>query len=376
MLSHKILTRQDINRAANYYEDSADDYYSKDGSASEWQGKGAKILKLIGAVDSAQLRKLMAGEVGLSKNTRLSTRQDSNNRIGIDLTFSAPKSVSMQALIAIDDKIIKAHDRSVKCALKAAEQRAQTRKKVNGKSQVETTGNLIVAKFRHETSRERDPQLHTHAVVMNLTQRSDRQWRALRNDDIIKMTRYLGAVYRTELAIELRKAGYEIRYEREGMFELAHISRAQIEGFSSRSTQIEKKLAERELTRQTATTQQKQLATMETRKHKVSTAREIIFDDWQARAKELNIVFDRDGGKTLTSKGKEFKNQTTLDKFTRTEAAKRALRFAINHLTERQSVMKESILLDTAMRQAIGAARLPDIESELKKTNKAGLPDR
>ena len=73
MLSHKILTRQDVSRLASYYEDSADDYYAKDGDASQWQGAGAKILKLEGSVDSNILRKLLAG------NTDLGNR-DSNSR--------------------------------------------------------------------------------------------------------------------------------------------------------------------------------------------------------------------------------------------------------------------------------------------------------
>lgn len=101
MLSHKILTRQDVGRAASYYEDSADDYYAKDGSSSEWQGQGAKTLKLKGKVDSESFRKLLAGDTGLGQanssnnsNTRSATRHDSNHRIGIDFTFSAPKSLS------------------------------------------------------------------------------------------------------------------------------------------------------------------------------------------------------------------------------------------------------------------------------------------
>ena len=213
----------------------------------------------------------------------------------------------MQALIAMDDNIIKAHDKAVQNAMKEAELKSGTRKKINGKSQVETTRNLIIGKFRHETSRERDPQLHTHAIIMNLTKRSDCQWRALRNDDIIKMTRYLGAIYRAELATELKTIGYELRYEREGTFELAHISRTQLEEFSKRSNQIEKKLAAQELSRETATTKQKQQATMASRKHKLLTEREVIFNDWQSRAEKLKIGFDLYNWQTLHHQESEIK---------------------------------------------------------------------
>jgi hypothetical protein len=136
----------------------------------------------------------------------------SGGRLSLDLALDVPpKSVSLQALIGGDPSVVRAHDLAVERAIAVAEERAQARMKVHGKSQVEETRNLLVAKFRHETSRERDPQLHTHALVLNLTMRSDGEWRALRNDGIVKATRYLGAVYRAELAAELQRAGYSLR---------------------------------------------------------------------------------------------------------------------------------------------------------------------
>src|SRR5690606_38393066 len=135
---------------------------------------------------------------------RIGKRKETKDRIGIDLTFAATKSVSLQALVAGDAEIINAKDKAVERALALAEARAQARHKIDGKTRIETTGNLVIGKFRHETSRERDPQLHTHAVILNMTKRSDGQWRALKNDEIIKATKYLGAVYRAELAHELQ----------------------------------------------------------------------------------------------------------------------------------------------------------------------------
>ena len=371
MLSHKILTRQDIGRVANYYEDSADDYYAKDGDASQWQGKGVKALGLSGSVESEKFRQLLAGEVKIGANTRIATRQDSKQRIGIDFTFSAPKSVSIQSLVAGDSQIIKAHDKAVQKAIDATEVRAQARKKINGKSQVENTGNLIVAKFRHETSREQDPQLHTHAVIMNLTKRSDGEWRALRNDEIVKMTKYLGAVYRSELASELQKLGYSIRHEPDGMFELAHISRAQLEGFSVRSQQIEAKLSEQGLSRETATQTQKQQATLQTRAYKVSTEREILFQIWCTKANELGINFDNREWSGHNEKNSE--TDRTLQEYTTAEAATRAVKFAIHHLTERQAIVDNRTLIDTAMKQAIGNANLIDVENAIQAQIKKGF---
>jgi conjugative relaxase-like TrwC/TraI family protein len=130
VLSHKVLTRQDVSRAASYYEDGADDYYAQEGEASEWQGKGAAALGLSGSVDPERFRELLAGRVnGDGVASRASTRQDASSRIGIDLTFSAPKSVSLQALVGRDPAIILAHDVAVERAISAAEERAQARKK-------------------------------------------------------------------------------------------------------------------------------------------------------------------------------------------------------------------------------------------------------
>src|SRR5690606_23378350 len=168
MLTHKVLTRQDIGDVAAYYGDGADDYYAKEGEASAWQGNGAAELGLSGEVDDKRFRQLLAGNIGDGQRIlRMSNREGTKDRIGIDLTFSAPKSVSLQALVAGDAEIIKAHDRAVERALALAEARAQARHKIDGKTRIETTGNLVIGKFRHETSRERDPQLHTHAVILN-----------------------------------------------------------------------------------------------------------------------------------------------------------------------------------------------------------------
>ena len=356
-----------------------DDYYAKDGDASQWQGKGAQILNLKGCVEAENFRKLLSGNTDLSDssnsgNSRSSTRQDSNNRIGIDFTFSAPKSLSMQALIAMDSNIITAHDKAVKHALSEAEKLAEARKKINGKSQVEKTKNLIIAKFRHETSRERDPQLHTHAVIMNLTHRSDAKWVALRNDEIIKMTRYLGAVYRSELALELQKMGYSLRDEGKGFFELAHIDQKQIEGFSRRSEQIEQLLEKQGLNRITASTEQKQRATMQSRAPKVATKREKILKEWQAQAKELGINFCISEPKESSKESKLATKSVsiTLTKALKSEAAKRAVRFAINHLTECESVMSNSKLLDIAIKQSVGLASLSNIKNEVQSQIKKG----
>jgi conjugative relaxase-like TrwC/TraI family protein len=379
MLTHQIITRSNVGEVVHYYEDGVDDYYTKQGDGARWQGRGAEALGLAGPVGTSRFHELLAGRVDPSAPvSRSSTRNDSRNRIALDLTFSAPKSVSMQALIAGDARIIAAHDLAVERALALAEERAQARHKVNGKSRVEETKNLVVAKFRHETSRAWDPQLHTHAVVMNLTQREDGSWRALKNDEIVKATKYLGAAYRTELGAELRRLGYELRVGPEGLFELAHIRREQIVAFSKRAEDIERALAERGTDRASATSAQKQIATLATRQAKGSIDRQTILEAWRSRARELGIDFqaEHQAGRDQSGLATEHPGASgpgrSASAAAEAAAARRGLRYAINHLTERQAIIEEGDLVKHALNHVIGAATPRSIYEEIQRLTRVG----
>ncbi|MDZ4053036.1 MAG: MobF family relaxase [Phenylobacterium sp.] len=364
MLSHQVLTRQDIGDVASYYGDAADDYYAKEGEAQVWQGKGAEALGLQGEVDRDRFRDLLAGRIDPDgPSVRQGTRDDAKTRIGIDLTFSAPKSVSIHALVGGNAAMIAAHDKAVAAALQAAEAMAQARTKVGGKSRLETTGNLVIAKFRHETTRAQDPELHTHAVVMNLTQRADGQWRALKNDEIIKATKYLGSVYRSELAAELQRQGHELRMGREGMFELASMSREQIMAFSQRSQQIEAALAAKGLTREDATTSQLQQATMQTRERKEpGVDREAMYAEWHARARELGIEL---AGPSLGAAPTPRTNEQIADE--QAEAANQAVGYAVSHISERDAVITQSAILDIAIKHAVGRTTLGAVQDAVAR---------
>src|SRR5581483_6253512 len=220
MLTHHAI--ENAGRASHYFS-AQDDYYSKEG-AGMWLGAGAERLGLRGAVDAAQFRSLLEGKLPGGRSIP-ETFKDSRaaKRHGWDFTFSAPKSVSMQALVAGDQAVIEAHNKAVREAFALMQAHAAARRKSKGTSHRETTANLVAAAFQHELSRAKDPQLHTHVVVMNITERSDGQWRALANEEIFKRTKLLGAAYRASLARELQRLGYEIRLtDKEGAFELAH----------------------------------------------------------------------------------------------------------------------------------------------------------
>ncbi len=106
------------------------------------------------------------------------------------------------------------------------------------------TDNLIVAKWHHDTSRELDPHLHTHCLIMNCTQGPDGKWRSISNKPFYQNKILLGQIYRNELALECRKLGYEIEPHPKELFEIKGYTREQIEGFSKRHEQIKNKLEE------------------------------------------------------------------------------------------------------------------------------------
>lgn len=372
MLSAKVLTRADHGKVASYYGDGLDDYYAKEGESQEWQGKGAEALGLKGEVNSEAFRRLLAGEIGPNQIARTGTRDDAKQRIGIDFTFSAPKSVSLQALVGGDAALIRAHDEAVRRTIEKMETLAQARTKEQGQSRVETTGNLVVAKFRHETSREKEPTVHTHAVVLNLTQRADGEWRALKNDQLIKQVKVMGASYRAELADILQKEGRALRFGKDGTFELANYSREQIEKFSTRGQQVEQRLSEQGLSRETATAAQKQAATMQTRAKKEPNAdREALFAEWREKAKELGIDFDRNRAPDEPLRARDQQSAHSIDnealKVAAALGARQSVRYAISHLSERQAAIGSAELHSTAVEHGVGRVTLSQIEAEVKQ---------
>ncbi|CAD5479886.1 MobF family relaxase [Escherichia coli] len=153
--------------AGNYYTDK-DNYYVLGSMGERWAGRGAEQLGLQGSVDKDVFTRLLEGR--LPDGADLSRMQDGSNkhRPGYDLTFSAPKSVSMMAMLGGDKRLIDAHNQAVDFAVRQVEALASTRVMTDGQSETVLTGNLVMALFNHDTSRDQEPQLHTHAVVSGL----------------------------------------------------------------------------------------------------------------------------------------------------------------------------------------------------------------
>jgi conjugative relaxase-like TrwC/TraI family protein len=233
------------HQAATYFEQ--DDYYSKEQGpgGSRWLGKGAEKLGLAGGVTQDDFAQVLKGR-SPDGNFLFSREVNSKKRrAATDFTFSAPKSVSVAGLVQGDQRVIEAHHLAVERTLAVLEDRySETRVMTHTGRKKIHTGNLIAAVFAHGTSREAEPQLHSHCVVMNATQIENGKWYSFLNDRAIAHKKLLGQIYQNELAVELQKLGYEIEPREHGQFDIKGYSKAVLDTFSTRRGQIEALVAE------------------------------------------------------------------------------------------------------------------------------------
>jgi conjugative relaxase-like TrwC/TraI family protein len=354
-------------QAASYYE--ADDYYAEGGLApSEWAGAGADDLDLSGEVDRNAFRALLDGQV---EGRQLGTPRDGkiDHRPGWDVTLSAPKSVSVMAQVAGDRRLIGAHGKAVKVALTHIEsQMAATRVREDGGVSRVTTDKLVIASFQHGTSRAQDPQLHTHNVILNMTKGADGVWRSLEPRAMFQLQKQIGAIYRQELAREVRVLGYDIAVAKDSMFEIAGVPALTLDAFSSRSADIEAALEARGQTRETASAAEKQIAALDTRDAKESVDHRKLTAEWRAVA-DAN-VFDREARAALVARAESEAATANLGELGR--AAAQSVSRAIASLEERQSVFSESALREEAGRIGMGRVGYVEIGREIANAVETG----
>ncbi len=218
-----------------------------------WQGRGAELLGLVGEIkpeDFESLREGLDPRTGEFLRQRKSADRvmpdgtiQSHGRNLYDFTISAPKSVSVMATVGGDKRLVEAHERAVAETLKEIESHAAARVRLNKANDNRVTGNMVIALYHHDASRELDPQLHTHAVAANLTyDNTEGRWKALQASGIYERRSYLTEVYRNALAREVRSLGYEIETRcgargKDQGFEIRGIPDDLLTKFSQRSRQ-------------------------------------------------------------------------------------------------------------------------------------------
>ncbi|MDE0001125.1 MAG: relaxase domain-containing protein [Rhodospirillaceae bacterium] len=286
-------------QAVSYFE--KDGYYAKDDpehrDASFWQGKAARDTGLRGHVLPGEFEDVLDGWVpGTEIRLGRMREGEHDHRPGWDITFSAPKSVSLEGLVVGDRRVIRAHDDAVRATLEWIERDLlQTRgwdPIARRRPRVAAEG-MIVAGFRHLSSRGGDPQLHTHCVLANITRNASGEWRSVEPTMIRRSEKLIGAYYRNELARRLQALGMAVTPTLIGRvpgFELAGYDRAFLDAFSGQRAKILAYLEEHGLAYNARNTQ---IAALATRPAKQEIGLSQLVPQWRARARAMGLVRDK-----------------------------------------------------------------------------------
>lgn len=287
-----MLSISSIKGDAGYYSHE-DNYYASGSLESRWMGEGAEKLGLKGEVASADMDAVRQGKLPDGSDLSRMVNGVNKHRSGYDLTFSAPKSVSVMALVGEDRRFIEAHNRAVAVVMQEVEKLVSARITEDGKTETVLTGNMVAALYNHDTSRDLDPQLHTHALVFNATF-SDEKWRSLASDTRMKTgfsenlyaTKIaLGNLYRSALREDIESMGFEtVAAGKNGLWELKDVP---VDVFSSRSQAI------REAAGPDASAKSRDVAALDTRQAKAWADPELLKADWRRRLADEK--FDIDG---------------------------------------------------------------------------------
>jgi conjugative relaxase-like TrwC/TraI family protein len=362
------------SQAQTYHEKeftSPDQSYWNQGQTvqGEWHGKLAEKFGLAGAVGAEEFARLSEGQHPATAEQLVHHRQSHTyqnadgktvtsveHRAGWDATFSAPKSVSLTALVGNDNRVREAHREAVTAALNELERYTQAR--IGGNHPAETTNQFVAAKFEHDTARPVDgyaaPQLHTHVVVFNMTEREDGSFRALQPQGLFDSQQFATAVYQSELMYRLRNLGYEIEPGRSGAPEIKGYSQEYLDASSPRSQQIREYLEKTGHEGPEAA----QIAAHSTRDKKEILSPAEIF----AAHRRLAAEFGHQPDKVVTEararafEQREGKQMSTGETIT----------WARDRLFEREAVSDERAIFRDALRRGMGEITYPQVRASFE----------
>ncbi len=351
-------------------------YWSREQQGhSEWQGKLAQEWGLQGAVGSEQFARLTEGQhpetqEQIVRHQPAKTYENQfgrevtsvEHRAGWDATFSAPKSVSLTALVGGDERVREAHRDSVQVALGELERYTQAR--LGNVNAPELTGKFAAATFEHDTARPVDgyaaPQLHTHAVVFNVTERENGQTRAVDARSLFGSQQFATSVYRTELASRLQDLGYEIERGKHGQPEIKGYTPEYLEASSPRREQIKSHL--QEIGREGAGAAQ--VAAHRTRDSKEIQSQAEVLHRHRELAAQHGHQADWVVSKALTHAHRQEVDSPRM--------AQQAVTFARDHVFERSAVQDERAILQSAMDRSMGQASASQVRAEFDRRTAQG----
>ncbi len=378
-ISKPLSAGQARSYHAEEFANAKDNYYTQgEQVVGEWHGRLAEEWGLIGEVREQQFHRLSEGQhpvTGEQLVRHQSPREYVNehgekiktmeHRAGWDATFSAPKSVSLTALVGGDERVRDAHRESVSVALSEMERFVQAR--LGSNLPAETTGKWVAAKFEHDSSRPVDgyaaPQLHTHVVFFNVAQTANGDSRALQPRELYKSQQYATAIYRSELAARLRELGYEIERGKSGQPEIKGYSSEYLQASSPRRRQIEEHLAKTNQRGAGAA----QIAAHQTRERKLETSHE----EMQKRHRDLASKF---GGQPehIVEAARRRGNRLKSEPEPNERMVRQALGYSTERNLEREAVADERALLRDALNRSMGQATFAEVKSGLERKAQAG----
>jgi conjugative relaxase-like TrwC/TraI family protein len=313
-----------------------EDYYSGEGEeAGQWLGDAAAELGLSGAVEADQLVAMLTG-INPATGEPLGLRAGPSVP-GFDLTFSAPKSVSLTWALG-DPKtaaeVKAAHLRSVEAALDYMQANACLTRRGDGAGGIEFVkgSGYLAAGYVHRSSRNGDPQLHTHVLVANATQGSDGKWTRLYHPAIFDHATTASYIYEANLRHELtHRLGIEWQQVRKGIAEIKGFEDRWLKAFSTRRAEI------LEAAGPDASARSLQVATLATRKAKEQVELGDLRQRWREQAREIGL--DREALALTMGREVELAAKLTLAQLDREVTAH------VSHFDRRDAIQAVANLL-------------------------------
>ncbi len=370
-ISKPLSASQAQNYHAKEFTAKEQNYWSQRGEIQgEWQGRLASQFGLAGAVSAEDFAKLSQGQHPATgeqlvrqrssyeyKDADGKTVKTMEHRAGWDATFSAPKSVSLTALVGGDENVRIAHRESVCVALEQLENYTQAR--IGGNHAPETTAKFIAAKFEHDTARPVDgyvaPQLHTHTVIFNMTERDNGQPRAVQPQSLFASQQFATAIYQSELTYRLRQLGYEITVGRSGAPEIKGYTQEYLDASSPRSQQIREYL---ERTGRTGS-EAAEIAAHSTRDRKeIHSQREVM-----AAHRKLAADFGNQAEAVVRAAHERLQHQEQPVNIV--DRVRESLTFARDKNFEREAVVDERALIRDGLRRGMGEITYAQVRGNL-----------
>ena len=355
----RVVAHKSAAAARQYYAEGLkrEDYYSEGQEVvGQWHGRAAERLGLSGDVTPDAFVALVENRNPVT-GERLTPRTKADRRVGYDLNFHAPKSLSILHALTGDNDILKAFRSAVSETMSELEERAGARIRKGGGSTNRVTGNLAWAEFVHFTARPvggiPDPHLHVHCFAFNATfDETENRWKAAQFGDIKKDAPYAEAAFHARLSEKLASLGYGIRRTNQG-WEIAGISRDVIDKFSRRTAQIER-FAEEKGIKDAKSKDGLGAATREGKRHGMTYTD--LLAAWGTRLTEaekviISKVRDDRGGQRV---GEQITAAAALD-------------FATEKLFARNSVVEQRRLVSEALRYGVGQVKPDQVWRELSR---------